>query len=222
MAKHLKLFENHADYEAFKETEDFILPNVSHCVAENDVHYNPIIPPLPVLPILYSGPYELSNNAYGINAQSIENDNNINFVEITYDSQTQNGTIVFDGPITTINVGALYCAGDPTSYDWIVPDTVSTVYGNNIGQSLELGTGITTIGYYDEENERYEYFTHDSNLIIRATTPPTVLTYEFEGQQRSCLTIYSNATIYVPAASVNAYKAAPGWSQYASQIQAIQ
>lgn len=43
MVKHLKLFENHADYAAFIETEDFIRPNVSHCVAENDVHYNPVL-----------------------------------------------------------------------------------------------------------------------------------------------------------------------------------
>ena len=42
MAKHLKLFENHTDYAAFIQTEDFIRPNVSHCVNENDVHYNPI------------------------------------------------------------------------------------------------------------------------------------------------------------------------------------
>ena len=43
MAKHLKLFQTHTDYAAFIQTEDFIRPNVSHCVAENDVHYNPII-----------------------------------------------------------------------------------------------------------------------------------------------------------------------------------
>ena len=29
----------------FKKTTDFILPNVSHCVQENEVHYNPIPDP---------------------------------------------------------------------------------------------------------------------------------------------------------------------------------
>ena len=43
MSKYLKLFDNHEDYLNFKETSDFILPNVSHCIQENDVHYNPII-----------------------------------------------------------------------------------------------------------------------------------------------------------------------------------
>lgn len=41
MGKYLKLFNGHAEYEAFKQTSDFIKPNVSHCVQENEVHYNP-------------------------------------------------------------------------------------------------------------------------------------------------------------------------------------
>lgn len=44
--KYLKLFNNHSQYTAFTQTEDFILPNVSHCIAEGDVHYNPISDPL--------------------------------------------------------------------------------------------------------------------------------------------------------------------------------
>ena len=40
MAKYLKLFNNHEDYSNFKKTTDFILPNVSHCVQENEVHYD--------------------------------------------------------------------------------------------------------------------------------------------------------------------------------------
>ena len=42
MAKHLKLFQAHSEYSAFINTEDFIKPNVSYCVSENEVHYNPI------------------------------------------------------------------------------------------------------------------------------------------------------------------------------------
>ena len=41
MGKYIKLFETHTEYEAFTQTEDFILPNVSHCITENHVHYNP-------------------------------------------------------------------------------------------------------------------------------------------------------------------------------------
>ena len=47
--EYLKLFENHSQYADFIETEDFVKPNVSHCIQENEVHYNPIIQPLIVV-----------------------------------------------------------------------------------------------------------------------------------------------------------------------------
>ena len=40
MAKYLKLFETHAEYEQYV-SGNFEKPNVSHCVQEDDVHYNP-------------------------------------------------------------------------------------------------------------------------------------------------------------------------------------
>ena len=45
MAKYLRLFQNDTDYLDFKETTDFILPNVSYCIQENHVHYNPLVDP---------------------------------------------------------------------------------------------------------------------------------------------------------------------------------
>ena len=41
--KSLKLFENHSAYEAAKES--LVLPNVSFCVRQNEVHYNKRIDP---------------------------------------------------------------------------------------------------------------------------------------------------------------------------------
>ena len=38
--EYLKLFENHTEYEAFIQTDKFVKPNVSHCIAENEIHYN--------------------------------------------------------------------------------------------------------------------------------------------------------------------------------------
>ena len=39
--KYLKLFEVHEDYEDFVEGGTMEKPNVSHCITENEVHYNP-------------------------------------------------------------------------------------------------------------------------------------------------------------------------------------
>ena len=44
MSKYLKLFENHTQYETFiggGGNTPFVKPNVSYCVQENEVHYNP-------------------------------------------------------------------------------------------------------------------------------------------------------------------------------------
>lgn len=41
--KYLKLFNEHSGYTEFTHTEDFLIPNVSHCIVQEDVHYNPVI-----------------------------------------------------------------------------------------------------------------------------------------------------------------------------------
>ena len=38
---YLKLFQNHTEYETFVSGDTMVRPNVSHCIEENDVHYNP-------------------------------------------------------------------------------------------------------------------------------------------------------------------------------------
>lgn len=41
MTIYLKKFENHTQYETYTASTEFITPNVSLCVNENEVHYNP-------------------------------------------------------------------------------------------------------------------------------------------------------------------------------------
>lgn len=50
-----------------------------------------------------------------------------------------------------------------------------------------------------------------SNVTINATTPPTLGNYVFNNT--------NDCTIYVPYGSVEEYKSAPGWSDYASRIR---
>ena len=53
-----------------------------------------------------------------------------------------------------------------------------------------------------------------ASVTVEATTPPTLETNVFNGTSE-------NLVIYVPAGSVDAYKAANRWSDYASRIQVI-
>lgn len=43
--KYIRLFENHISYEDFKSSIEFIRPNVSHCIKENEMHYAPYTDP---------------------------------------------------------------------------------------------------------------------------------------------------------------------------------
>ena len=47
---YLKLFQTHEEYEAFVSDGTMVRPNVSHCVNENEVHYNPI----PIMIVRYN------------------------------------------------------------------------------------------------------------------------------------------------------------------------
>lgn len=71
--------------------------------------------------------------------------------------------------------------------------------------NLILGENITSMGNNVFQN------TGITNLYVYATTPPTVGSF------------YDNPThVYVPAESVDVYKAASTWSAIASRIEAIQ
>ena len=48
MSKYLKKFENHTEYDNYINGSSAILPNVSICTTEGDVHYNPYVPPTPI------------------------------------------------------------------------------------------------------------------------------------------------------------------------------
>lgn len=78
--------------------------------------------------------------------------------------------------------------------------------------SVTIGSGVIRI-------HDYAFYGCSSltGLTIYATTPPE-MTDLMDGHQFDNT---NNCPIYVPAASVNAYKAAAGWSAYANRIQAI-
>ena len=92
--------------------------------------------------------------------------------------------------------------------------------------SVDLPSTLQHIGAYSEYYYKTDAgwtFLGDENLIsitCRAITPPTL--YSSNGNLTSNFSgINENCKIYVPANSVNAYKAAPGWSALGSRIQAI-
>ena len=75
--------------------------------------------------------------------------------------------------------------------------------------SVTIPNSVTSIG-----NSAFKECSKLTSVIIEATTPPTLA-------NKSAFYITNNCPIYVPAESVDAYKAATNWSAYADRITAI-
>lgn len=75
--------------------------------------------------------------------------------------------------------------------------------------SVIIGNSVTTIG-----DNAFQGCTVLKSITCTATTPPTIYNATFQNVPADC-------AIYVPAASVETYKAANIWSTRAAYIQAI-
>ena len=118
-----------------------------------------------------------------------------------------------------------------------IPDSVTSIgrwaFASSGLLSIEIPSGVTNISLYtflgctsltsvtipdnvtSIEDGAFLGCSGLTSVTVEATTPPTLGSSVFNNT--------NNCPIYVPSASVNAYKtAASGWSTYASRIQAIQ
>lgn len=101
-----------------------------------------------------------------------------------------------------------------TDGEWILPSGITSIgkvaFENCKGlTNVTIPNGVTSIGNY-----AFHSCTNLTSVTCLATTPPTLGYNAF-------LDIGIGSKIYVPSASVNTYKAATGWSTYASEIEAI-
>ena len=93
-----------------------------------------------------------------------------------------------------------------------IPSGVTTIEGSAFNHctslsSITIPSGVTAI------YSAFEECSGLTSITCLATTPPTLSTYTFYRT--------NDCPIYVPATSVEAYKAADGWKGYKSRIQAI-
>ena len=95
-----------------------------------------------------------------------------------------------------------------------IPNSVTSIGTNTFYHctgltSITIPSDVTTIG-----SSAFSGCSNLSSVTCLATTPPTL-------SNSNAFSNTNNCPIYVPAASVETYKAASGWSTYASRIQAI-
>ena len=122
----------------------------------------------------------------------------LNSVTIDYASNATLGYNQFrDSSITSLTIGS-----HPTS----------------IGKSMfsnctKLTTLVIPSNISSINSSAFEGCSGLTSITVHSTTPPTLVSSAFNNT--------NDCPIYVPPESVDAYKAASGWSDYASRIQAI-
>ena len=113
--------------------------------------------------------------------------------------------------VTSIGYASYYQCSGLTIIE--IPDSVTSIddyafRGCSGLTSCTIGSGATSIGNY-----AFWGCSSLTSITVNATTPPSLGSNVF-GNTNNC-------PIYVPCESVNTYKAASGWSTYASRIEAI-
>lgn len=121
-------------------------------------------------------------------------------------------SVLLSEAITTIPSGLFYNCRDLRAVD--IPELVTSIGTNAFRNCTSIGNitvpeRVTRIG-----TNGFSNCTSLSILTCKATTPPTVSSNTFDWVPSDC-------AIYVPAESVEAYKAAGYWSTRAAYIQAI-
>ena len=133
-----------------------------------------------------------------------------------YDCYSLTSVTIPDG-VTTIGDCVFDSCRSLTSVT--IPDSVTTIgvcafQGCSSLTSVTIPDGVTTIGY-----GAFQGCTSLTSVYCKATTPPSLggdvfLYYDFPYGSKPI-----DCTIYVPTASVSAYKNTSGWSEYADSIE---
>ena len=118
-------------------------------------------------------------------------------------------SVTIPNNVTSISANAFSYCTSLTSVT--IPNSVTTIGNLAFNRcsgltSCTIGTGVTNIGM-----SAFYQCSSLTSITINATTPPTLGSGAFDNT--------NNCPIYVPCASVDAYKSA--WSNYASRIQCI-
>ncbi len=122
---------------------------------------------------------------------------------------------IIPNDVTTIGGWGFYGCSNLTSVT--IPDSVATIqerafdYCDRL-ESITIGNGVTTI-----EAVAFVNCLNLTSVYCKATTPPYASRRE-DGLWSSFENNAPNRHIYVPHESVEAYKAADGWSDYANAI----
>ena len=117
-------------------------------------------------------------------------------------------------PNSVTSIGASAFERCTSLLEIAIPNKVTSIgegafFGCTSLTGITIPDSVTSIGNY-----AFEFCNSLSSIILLPETPPTLGTYAFND-------IATNAVIYVPSESVDGYKSADRWSDYADIVQPI-
>ena len=174
---YIKRFDKHSEYESFKNSENYTMPNVSYCEGEETPHYN--------------SEWDYKNQYFTIKCLTAGSVaavyDNITFDTSKFYYSTDNG----ETWINDINFSELFESGDKIIFkctDFHVDENINSYFRFNTTAQIEVSGNIMSLIYGDKfENHTHlssthtfrGIFTHNSNLISAKNLilPATTLTY---------------------------------------------
>ena len=147
MGKYIKLFSTHAEYQAFIQTDDFILPNVSYCEDQTDVvHYNPWTWAEEYLTFvaLEDGTFQLSTNAVSYSLDDGETWTELAAATAS-PTVTAGNKIMWKGELTPSSSNGIGTFTATGNFD-VQGNVMSLLYGDNYKGQTDL-TGKTYAFY---------------------------------------------------------------------------
>lgn len=207
MANNLRVFNTNSEYQS----ADLVHPAVSYVIETDKVHYEPTTPPTPVFQGKWKATYSDSSvTSAECDSSSEITQNEINLtnlvsVEIGNNCVTSIGTSAFQNcsSLTSINIPSGVTSISERAFQYCSGLT-----------SIVIPDSVTSIG-----NSAFKNCSGLASITVSATKPPILggnyaFATNYPYMSRGC-------PIYVPSQSVNVYKAANYWSEYASRIQPI-
>lgn len=152
--RYLRRFNNLEGYLAFKDSSNFILPNVSATISEELVFFNPEVPRLvvPFDSIYYKATSKLD---FGNGGETLFNykTSEYSLVSHTYNPETGLGIITFNKAINNVAFQFARVLNNPAALlELYFPDTVTKYYPDYLSnlsnlEKIYLGNGFTDVDF---------------------------------------------------------------------------
>jgi len=145
MSTNLRLFDEHSEYEEWVSGPDAVIPRVSYCKDNHDVHYNPLNNNRIIRYTASEKLTEVGTTGSGLHV------NSFNTSIKTHTFYNGNGKITFNDDVTNIGSSAFSGCSDLTSI--VIPNTVTTIGNLAFDGCVNLTNAnmpytITSIGDY--------------------------------------------------------------------------